>query len=60
MRRVVTLPDLESLSDTDLEALLKELEQRAERAADTDLIWGAVDIVRAELRARGQRRDGER
>jgi hypothetical protein len=47
------LPDLSSLSDDDLTRLLAKLEVAAREQPNAQLRQGEIDIVRAELVARG-------
>ena len=50
------LPDLSSLSDEELKALIRELElQEAEISYQRRLLQGRIDILRAERTARLQR-----
>ena len=55
------LPDLASLSDSDLKALIKELEaEEDEISYRRRLLHGKLDILRAELVARLQKKgEGE-
>ena len=54
------LPDLASLSDTDLKALIDKLTQEeAEVSYRRRLLHGKIDILRAELVARLQASEGK-
>jgi hypothetical protein len=53
MDRWGALPDIGSLSDAALGDLLHELAAKAEQSPEDRLLQGAVDIVRAEIAARG-------
>ena len=53
------LPDLGSLSDTDLKALIDELTRREQEVSyERRLLHGKIDILRAELVARLQKTQG--
>ena len=47
------LPLLSSLSDEDLSRLLRERLAEAERSPDDRHLLGAIDVLRAEIAARG-------
>jgi hypothetical protein len=54
------LPDLGSLSDTDLKGLIEDLErEEREVSYQRRLLHGKIDILRAELVARLQRSGGK-
>ena len=54
------LPDLATLSDADLKALIKELtRQENEVSYQRRLLHGKIDILRAELVARLQKTEGK-
>jgi len=56
---VEPLPDLGSLSDSDLKGLIDELEeQEREVSYQRRLLHGKIDILRAELVARLQKTQG--
>jgi hypothetical protein len=48
-----SLPDLGSLSDGDIHALLRERLAQAEETPDNRFLFGAIDILRAEIVVRG-------
>jgi anti-sigma-K factor RsiG len=58
---VEALPDLQSLSDVDLKALIDDLiKQEDEVSYQRRILHGKIDILRAELTARlKQRHEGE-
>jgi hypothetical protein len=57
---VEPLPDLATLSDADLKALIKELtRQENEVSYQRRLLHGKIDILRAELVARLQKTEGK-
>jgi RsiG-like len=59
-RPVEPLPDLATLSDADLKALIKELtRQENEVSYQRRLLHGKIDILRAELVARLQKTGGK-
>ena len=54
------LPDLSSMSDTDLKKLIDELtEEEQEISYRRRLLHGKIDILRAELVARLQKSEGK-
>ena len=54
------LPDLSSLSDTDLKSLIDDLtEEEQEISYRRRLLHGKIDILRAELVARLQKSEGK-
>jgi hypothetical protein len=56
---VEPLPDLVSLSDEDLKALIDELTRREQEVSyERRLLHGKIDILRAELVARLQKTQG--
>jgi hypothetical protein len=58
-RPVEPLPDLASLSETDLKGLIDELTaQEQEISYQRRLLHGKIDILRAELVARLQKTEG--
>jgi hypothetical protein len=57
---VEPLPDLATLSDADLKALIKDLtRQENEVSYQRRLLHGKIDILRAELVARLQKTEGK-
>jgi GTP-sensing pleiotropic transcriptional regulator CodY len=57
---VEILPDLGSLSDTELKALKNELEeQEHELSFQRRIVHGKIDILRAEIVARLKQSEGE-
>jgi hypothetical protein len=57
---VEALPDLESLSDSDLRDLIRRLvDEEREVSYRRRILHGKIDILRAELVARLQKRVGE-
>jgi hypothetical protein len=50
---VEALPDLATLSDKDLKALIEELQQKEQDVSyERRILHGKIDILRAELQAR--------
>jgi hypothetical protein len=50
---VEALPDLATLSDPDLKALIEELQQKEQDVSyERRILHGKIDILRAELQAR--------
>jgi hypothetical protein len=58
--RVQPLPDLGSLSDDELKALIEDLEQQEREVSyERRILHGKIDILRAELVARLQASGGK-